>query len=309
MDAAVLRDDMVDSLAHESKGWLSSEALTVAMRTVPREDFVPADFEPYADRDYRHLGTRVLSPSTVARVLEAVDPDPDDSVLVVGAGVGYTAAVLAELVGPASVQAVDITRRVVYEARSNLASAGYGGVLVDCRDGAAGLPEYAPYDRILVEAAAVLAELVEPASVQAVDITRRVVYEARSNLASAGYGGVLVDCRDGAAGLPEYAPYDRILVEAAAVRPPEALVSQLAADGRLVMPIGPGTQHLTVVDAGGERTEHGACAFEPLLVDGEQADTLERNRTRREDREFAERAARRRKGWELEWIDWDREGV
>jgi protein-L-isoaspartate(D-aspartate) O-methyltransferase len=247
MDATVLRDDMVDSLAHESKGWLSSESLTVAMRTVPREDFLPDDFEPYADRDYRHLGTRVLSPSTVARLLEALEPEPKDSVLVVGAGVGYTAAVLAELVGPASVHAIDITRRVVYEARSNLESAGYGGVLVDCRDGADGLPEYAPYDRILVEAAA--------------------------------------------------------------VRPPAALVSQLAPDGRLVMPVGPGTQHLTVVDADGETSEHGACAFEPLLVDGEQADTLERNRTRREDREFAERAARRRKGWELEWIDWDHEGV
>ncbi|MFW6435078.1 MAG: protein-L-isoaspartate O-methyltransferase, partial [Halovenus sp.] len=40
-------------------------------------------------------------------------------------------------------------------------------------------------------------------------------------------------------------------------------------------------------------------------VEGEQADTVERNRTHREDREFAERDARRRKGWELDWIDWD----
>jgi protein-L-isoaspartate(D-aspartate) O-methyltransferase len=243
MDAAVLRDDMVDSLEHESKGWLRSESLSVAMRSVPREAFLPADLEAYADRDYEHLGTRVLAPSTVARLLEALQPEPENSVLVVGAGVGYTAALLAEVVGDAAVQAVDITRRLVYEARSNLASGGYGGVLVDCRDGADGLPEYAPYDRILVEAAA--------------------------------------------------------------VRPPEALVSQLADDGRLVIPLGAGTQHLSVVDAEGEVDRHGACAFDPLLVDGEQADTIERNRTRREDRELAERAARRRKGWELEWIDWD----
>jgi protein-L-isoaspartate(D-aspartate) O-methyltransferase len=246
MDAAVLRDDMVDSLEHESKGWLTSESLSVAMRTVPREAFLPEDVEAHADRDYAHLGTRVLSPSTVARLLEALDPSEGDDVLVVGAGVGYTAAVLAEIVGEASVQAIDITRRLVYEARSNLATAGYRGVLVDCRDGADGLPEYAPYDRILVEAAA--------------------------------------------------------------VKPPEALVAQLAEDGRLVMPIGPGTQHLSLVQADGSVEEHGACAFDPLLVDGEQSDTLERNRTRREDREFAERAARRRKGWELEWIDWDGDG-
>jgi protein-L-isoaspartate(D-aspartate) O-methyltransferase len=244
MDAAVLRDDMVEGLEHESKGWLRSESLSVAMRSVPREAFLPDDLEAYADRDYQHLGTRVLAPSTVARLLEALDPEPDDDVLVVGAGVGYTAALLAELVGEASVQAVDITRRLVWEARSNLADAGYGGVLVD-------------------------------------------------------WG-------DGADGLPEYAPYDRILVEAAAVRPPERLVTQLAEDGRLVMPIGAGTQHLSIVDADGSVERHGACAFDPLLVEGEQADTLERNRTRREDRELAERAARRRKGWELEWIDWER---
>ncbi|MFB6311540.1 MAG: protein-L-isoaspartate O-methyltransferase [Salinirussus sp.] len=243
MDAAVLRDDMVEGLVHESKGWLRSAPLAEAMRTVPREPFLPDERDAYADRDHSHLGTRILAPSTVARLLEALEPSEGDEVLVVGAGVGYTAAVLAELVGAESVQAVDITRRLVYEARSNLAAAGYGGVLVDCRDGADGLPEYAPYDRILVEAAA--------------------------------------------------------------VQPPAALVEQLATNGRLVMPIGTGTQHLTVIEADGGTIEHGACAFDPLLVEGEQADTLERNRTRREDREFAERAARRRKGWELEWIDWE----
>jgi protein-L-isoaspartate(D-aspartate) O-methyltransferase len=42
-----------------------------------------------------------------------------------------------------------------------------------------------------------------------------------------------------------------------------------------------------------------------MLVEGEQADTVERNRTRREDREYARRSARGRTGWEQEWIDWD----
>jgi protein-L-isoaspartate(D-aspartate) O-methyltransferase len=243
MDPAVLRDDMVDSLEHESKGCVHSESISVAMRAVPRHEFVTDERGAYADRPFERLGTRVLAPSTAGRLLEALSPDPSDSVLVVGAGVGYTAAVLAELVGEDAVQAIDITRRLVYEARENLARADYGGVLVDCRDGANGFPEYAPYDRILLEAAA--------------------------------------------------------------VRPPEALLDQLTPDGRLVMPLGAHEQALSVVEADGDVERLGSCAFDPMLVEGEQADTVERNRTRREDREFAERDARRRKGWELDWIDWD----
>ena len=243
MDAAVLRDDMVDSLTHESKGCLHSDSVSLAMREVPRHEFVADDQNAYADRAVEHMGTRVLAPSTAARLLEALDADEDDSVLVVGAGVGYTAAVLAEIVGQHDVQAIDITRRLVYEARSNLAQAGYEGVLVDCRDGADGFPEYAPYDRILLEAAA--------------------------------------------------------------VRPPQALLDQLAPDGRLVMPLGAHQQTIAVVDRDGAAQRLGSCAFDPMLVEGEQVDTVERNRMRREDREFAERDARRRKGWELDWIDWD----
>jgi len=245
MEPAVLRDDMVDSLEHESKGCVHSEAVSVAMRAVPRHEFVDDERGAYADRAFERFGTRVLAPSTAGRLLEALAPDPDDSVLVVGAGVGYTAAVIAEIVG----------------------------------------------DR----------------SVQAVDITRRLVYEARENLARAGYEGILVDCRDGADGFPEYAPYDRVLLEAAAVRPPQALIDQLAPEGRLVMPLGAREQTLAVVDADGDVERLGSCAFDPMLVEGEQVDTVERNRTRREDREFAERDARRRKGWELDWIDWDRQ--
>jgi protein-L-isoaspartate(D-aspartate) O-methyltransferase len=243
MDPVVLRDDMVDSLEHESKGCVRSEAVSVAMRDVPRHEFVDDERGAYADRAFERLGSRVLAPSTVGRLLEALSPRPGESVLVVGAGVGYTAAVLAEIVGG---------RRV-----------------------------------------------------HAVDITRRLVHEARDNLANAGYEAVLVDRRDGADGLPEYAPYDRILLEAAAVRPPDALVEQLAGDGRLVMPLGASQQSLTVVTPDGETERLGGCAFSPMLVEGEQADTVERNRTHREDREFAQRDARRRKGWELDWIEWD----
>jgi protein-L-isoaspartate(D-aspartate) O-methyltransferase len=213
------------------------------MRAVPRHEFLDDDRGAYADRPFERFGTRVLAPSTAARLLEALEPRPGDSVLVVGAGVGYTVGVIAELVGERNVHAVDITRRLVYEARSNLAEAGYEGVLVDCRDGADGLPEYAPYDRILVEAAA--------------------------------------------------------------VAPPPALVDQLADDGRLVMPLGAGEQTLVTVEDGDVADRLGGVAFQPMLVEGEQADTPARTRTRREAREYARRDARRRRGWEQSWIDWE----
>jgi protein-L-isoaspartate(D-aspartate) O-methyltransferase len=243
MELGVLRDDMVDSLEHESKGCVRSEALSLSMREVPRHVFVEDDRAAYADRPFERMGTRVLSPSTAARLLEALDPDPEDSVLVVGAGVGYTAAVLAEIVGAADTHAIDINRRLVYEARSNLSQAGYDAVLVDRRDGKEGLPEYAPYDAILLEAAA--------------------------------------------------------------IEPPRALLEQLAPEGRLVMPLGAREQTLSVVDPDGEAERHGTVAFRPMLVEGESADTVERNRTRREDREFARRQSESRAGWEQDWIDWD----
>ncbi|QSG15784.1 protein-L-isoaspartate O-methyltransferase family protein [Halapricum desulfuricans] len=241
MDPAVLREDMVDSLHHESKGCLEDEQVSLAMRAVEREPFV--EDAPYADRTSERHGTRVLAPSTAARLLDALAPRPDERALVVGAGVGYTAAVIAEIVGATDTHAIDINRQLVYEARSNLSTAGYDEVLVDCRDGADGLAAYAPYD-----------------------------------------------C---------------ILLEAGAVEPPRALLEQLAPDGRLVMPLGAGTQTLSVVSKDGEIERHGTVAFQPMLVDGESTHEIERNRTRREDQEFARKHAESRPGWEQDWIDWE----
>jgi protein-L-isoaspartate(D-aspartate) O-methyltransferase len=246
MDSAVLRDDMVAGLEHESKGVVETTSVSAALRAVPRHEFVAEEKAAYADRAFDHRGTAILAPSTVARLIEALTPTPGDSVLVVGAGVGYTAAVCAEIAGPQHVHAVDISRRLVFDARQNLARAGYGGVLVDRRDGAYGLAEYAPFDRILLEAAA--------------------------------------------------------------VRPPRALTDQLASDGRLVMPVGTRDQSLVAVDGAGHETRFGPTSFAPLLVEGEQSDSIERNRTVREDRERARAIAERRTGWEHDWIDWDRQG-
>ncbi|QSX00942.1 protein-L-isoaspartate O-methyltransferase family protein [Haloterrigena alkaliphila] len=243
MDPAVLREDMVDGLESPAKDVLADEAVAVAMRDVPRHEFFEDDRSAYADREHEALGTRVLAPSTVARLLQTLALEDDADVLIVGAGVGYTAAVAAEIVGETNVHAVDISRPLVVEARQNLARARYEGVLVDCRDGANGLPEYAPFDRILLEAAA--------------------------------------------------------------VDPPRALLEQLRDDGRLVFPRGSQPQHLEAVTAEGDRIRSGTVSFDPLLVEGEQSGSIERNRTAREDREHAIRRAESRRGWEQEWIEWD----
>lgn len=245
-DPELLREDMLDGLEYVLED-PPSDAVREAMGAVPREEFVAE--APYANRTGEQGGTVVLAPGTVARLLDALDARPGDDVLVVGAGVGYTAAVLAELVGADHVHAIDIARSVVYEARANLSAAGYDAVLVDCGDGARGLPAYAPFDRVLVEAAA--------------------------------------------------------------VEPPRALVDQLAPDGRLVMPLGRGPkQTLAAVepdDSGGYDVvdERGRLTLRPLLVEGEQADAPVRNRTAREDAEFAQQGYFARTGWEHEWIDWD----
>lgn len=246
MEPAVLREDMVDGLEHALEAF--DGTVNVAMRTVPRHEFV--DVAPYDNRPGDHEGTRVLAPATVARMLTALELSGEESVLVVGAGVGYTPAVIAEIVGARNVHAIDIARHVVYDARENLRAAGYDAVLVDCRDGTEGLPEYAPYDRVLLEAAA--------------------------------------------------------------VEPPRALIEQLSPDGRLVMPMGGAEQTLVAVDPTREPPavieRFGPVSLGPILVDGEQAGSRSRNRTDREDRELAQQGYFARSGWEYEWIDWDDRG-
>ncbi len=244
MDPAVLREDLIDGLTAPPKNVLTDSDVELAMREVPRHAFVDDERQAYADRDHAYLGTRVLAPSTAAQLTEALALDGDETVLIVGAGVGYTAAVTAELVGETNVHAIDISRPLVIAARENLAAAGYDGVLVDRRDGARGLPEYAPFDRILLEAAA--------------------------------------------------------------VDPPAPLQDQLAADGRLVFPRGTQSQHLEVVTAGGDRRQLAPVSFDPLLVEGEQSGAVERNRMAREDRERAQQRAQTRRGWEHDWIEWEK---
>src|SRR5439155_24991906 len=98
-----------------------------------------------------NLGTSSSSqPALMADMLQLLDVRPGLRVLEIGAGTGYNAALLAELTGdPSLVTTIDIQPDVVEQTRRSLVRAGYGGVRVLCRDGFAGAPEAAPFDRIV----------------------------------------------------------------------------------------------------------------------------------------------------------------
>lgn len=129
------------------------ERVLAAMRTVPRDRFVPEHRRDEAYRD-RPLpigsGQTISQPYIVAVMIEALAAGPDDRVLEVGAGSGYAAAVLGRVAG--EVWAMERHDALARTARARLEALGYGNVHVVTGDGTLGLPEHAPYDAILVSA-------------------------------------------------------------------------------------------------------------------------------------------------------------
>ncbi|GAA4157841.1 methyltransferase, FxLD system [Actinomadura keratinilytica] len=159
-DAALqgLVDRLVDT------GAIRTPAIEAAFRAVPRHRFLPGTpiADAYADRivvtkrgdDGAPLSS-ASQPTIVARMLEQARPRPGWRVLEIGAGTGYNAALLRELVGgTGQVTTIDIDEGVAADARRNLAGAGYLDVLVLAGDGALGAPEHAPFDLIIVTAGA-----------------------------------------------------------------------------------------------------------------------------------------------------------
>jgi protein-L-isoaspartate(D-aspartate) O-methyltransferase len=156
-----------------------------AMRTVPRHEFVPAALRPHAYDDsplpIGH-GQTISQPYVVALMCELAALDPTSSVLEVGAGCGYQAAVLGRL-----------ARTVV-----------------------------------------------------SLEIVAPLAHDAATRLARLGFANVEVRHDDGHGGALDRAPFDAILVAAAAPRVPDALLAQLGPGGRLVAPVGAAAQELQV---------------------------------------------------------------
>ena len=130
------------------------ERVLAAMRKVPREEFVPAEFraESYTDRPLPIGYDQTISqPFIVAFMTERLDPKPTDRVLEIGTGSGYQAAVLSVLV--AEVYTIEIVEPLARRAEGDLQRLGYRKVKVRAGDGYQGWPEAAPFDAIIVTCA------------------------------------------------------------------------------------------------------------------------------------------------------------
>jgi protein-L-isoaspartate(D-aspartate) O-methyltransferase len=134
---------------------IADERVLAAMERVPRERFVPPDLRgrAYDDAALPIGGGQTISqPYMVAAICAALALQGHESVLDVGTGSGYQAAVLAELA--AEVDTIERIPELADQARRNLESAGYGNVRVHVGDGSRGLAARAPFDAVAVAAAA-----------------------------------------------------------------------------------------------------------------------------------------------------------
>ena len=203
---ALQRAEMVEKQLR--RRGISDPRVLAAMASVRREEFVPNEFRARAYDDGPlpiGEGQTISQPYIVAAMTAALALAGTERVLEVGAGCGYQAAVLALLA------------QIVFavESRSKLASA------------------------------------------------------VATRLERLGYRNVHVHCGDGTLGLPELAPFDAILVSAAAPAVPEPLRWQLAESGRLILPVGDAeNQELQLIERHGNSFETRtleACRFVPLV--------------------------------------------
>jgi protein-L-isoaspartate(D-aspartate) O-methyltransferase len=189
---------------------IRDERVLAAMARVPRHEFVPSEFRLQAYEDHPlPIGQdqTISQPYMVALMLEYLAVEPENTVLEIGTGSGYQSALLAELA------------KRVYTIERHLALANF----------------------------------------------------AARDLARLGYSNVTVLVRDGSHGLPEHAPYERIIVSAAAPRVPPALLVQLSESGRMILPVG--SEHVQELQLIRKKngvplaTSLEGCRFVPLIVD------------------------------------------
>lgn len=168
-DFSTRREMMVDTQVRPSD--VTKFPIIAAMLTIPRENFVPASQREvaYAEQNVEIGGGRVmLEPRTLAKLLDALDIQPDEHVLDLGCGMGYSTAVIAEMAG--SVVGVEQDEAMAAEAQHLLASRAeiVTGPLIR------GAPEKAPYDVITLQGgvetvpAGILAQLKEGGRIGAV---------------------------------------------------------------------------------------------------------------------------------------------
>lgn len=131
------------------------DRVMAAIKQVPRDEFLPADFRFLAYEDGPApigYGQTISQPYIVALMSDLLDTKSTDTILEIGTGSGYQAAILAKLVK--QVYSLEIREELSTQARLRLKKLGYNNVTVRTGDGHRGWPEHAPYDGIIVTAAA-----------------------------------------------------------------------------------------------------------------------------------------------------------
>ncbi len=173
-----LRRQMVDTQLR-ARG-IKDERVLDAMARVPRHEFMPARYRDQAYEDHPlPIGEEqtISQPLIVALMLEALRLSPSDKTLEIGTGSGYVTGLLAEL----TTQVISIERHAVLanQARDVIASLGYGNVTILTGDGSRGFADAAPYDAIIVSAAA--SELPPELVAQLADAGRMIIPVGRDD--------------------------------------------------------------------------------------------------------------------------------
>ena len=149
-----IAESVRDSAGYTGLSALSEQTMQ-AMAAVPREEFVLPDYRDIAHHNTAlpiNDGQTISQPLIVALMTELLASEPGDVILEVGTGSGYQAAVLAELV--AHVYSIEIIESLAMSASAVLKRLEYDNVTVRAGDGYKGWPEHAPFDGIIVTAAA-----------------------------------------------------------------------------------------------------------------------------------------------------------
>lgn len=134
---------------------IENENVLKAFRNVPRHEFVPEDQRDSAYADHPlpiGKGQTISQPYIVAEMISALEPEKGDRVLEIGLGSGYAAALLAEIVE--NVYAIERVPELTEKAEDVFNSLNYKNIVVKTGDGTKGWPEKAPFDCVLVSAAA-----------------------------------------------------------------------------------------------------------------------------------------------------------
>ncbi len=153
LDSAFARDRAHMVARHLEARGISDPLLLAAMGQVPREAFVPEHLQEFTYEDSAlpiEAGQTISQPYIVARMLELAEIKPGDTVLEVGAGSGYAAAVMSRMAN--RVFAIERHEELAELARARLKRLGYGNVEIICADGTKGWVDEAPYQAIIVSA-------------------------------------------------------------------------------------------------------------------------------------------------------------